>query len=66
MLRIYSGQKRAYNQEDVVFLTAVAEITGVVIMNAQLYEKIQHDLSFWNSTLDYLGGKNPEAGNIEN
>jgi len=66
VLRVYSGQKRAYNQEDVVFLTAVAEITGVVIMNAQLYEKIQHDLSFWNSTLDYLGGKNPEAGNIEN
>ncbi|MGW8312560.1 MAG: GAF domain-containing protein [Desulfuromonadales bacterium] len=65
VLRVYSGHKRAYNQEDVVFLTAVAEITGVVIMNAQLYEKIQHDLSFWNSTLDYLGGKNSEAGNIE-
>ena len=54
VLRIYSAKKRAYNQEDVTFLSAVAEIAGVVIMNARLYEKTQYDISFWNATLDYL------------
>jgi len=54
VLRVYSAHKKAYNQEDVTFLSAVAEIAGVVIMNARLYEKTQYDLSFWNATLDYL------------
>jgi len=57
VLRVYSAHKRAYSQEDVIFLSAVAEITGVVIMNTQLYEMIQYDLSFWHTTLDYLEGK---------
>lgn len=57
VLRIYSAQKRAYNQEDVTFLSAVAEIAGIVIMNAKLYEKTQYDLSFWNATLGYLQGQ---------
>lgn len=57
VLRIYSAQKRAYSQEDVTFLSAVAEIAGVVIMNARLYEKTQYDLSFWNTTLGYLQEK---------
>jgi GAF domain-containing protein len=54
VLRVYSAQKMAYSQEDVIFLSAVAEIAGVVIMNARLYEKTQYDLSFWNATLSYL------------
>lgn len=57
VLRVYSAHKRAYSQEDVTFLSAVAEIAGVVIMNAKLYEKTQYDLSFWNATLDYLQGE---------
>ena len=57
VLRIYSAQKRAYNQEDVTFLSAVAEIAGIVIMNARLYEKTQYDLSFWNATIGYLQDK---------
>jgi len=56
VLRVYSARKRAYSQEDVTFLSAVAEIAGVVIMNARLYEKTQYDLSFWNATLGYLQG----------
>jgi len=54
VLRIYSAHKRAYSQEDVTFLSAVAEIAGIVIMNAKLYEQAQYDLSFWNATLGYL------------
>ncbi len=59
VLRVYSAQKRAYSQEDVTFLVAVAEIAGIVIMNARLYEKTQYDLSFWNATLGYLEAKKP-------
>ncbi len=36
------------------FLSALAEISGVAIMNARLYEKTQNDLSFWTATLDYM------------
>lgn len=57
VLRVYSAHKRAYSQEDVTFLSAVAEIAGIVIMNAKLYEKTQYDLSFWNTTLGYLEEK---------
>ena len=59
VLRVYSAHKRAYSQEDVTFLSAVAEIAGIVIMNAKLYEKTQYDLSFWNATLGYLEEKKP-------
>jgi GAF domain-containing protein len=61
VLRIYSARKRSYSQEDVTFLSAVAEIAGVVIMNARLYEKTQYDLSFWKATLDYLQGHDDQV-----
>ncbi|MCW8859571.1 MAG: GAF domain-containing protein [Deltaproteobacteria bacterium] len=57
VLRVYSADSRAYSQEDVTFLAAVADIAGIVIMNARLYEKTRYDLSFWNATLGYLEGK---------
>lgn len=57
VLRVYSAHPRAYSQEDVTFLSAVAEIAGIVIMNARLYEKTQYDMSFWKSTLEYLEEK---------
>lgn len=57
VLRVYSAHKRAYSQEDVTFLSAIAEIAGIVIMNAKLYEKAQYDLSFWETTLNYLEEK---------
>jgi GAF domain-containing protein len=56
VLRIYSAHKKVYSKDEVTFLSAVAEISGVVIMNARLYEKTQYDLSFWKATLDYLQG----------
>ncbi len=59
VLRVYSADTRAYSQEDVTFLAAVAEIAGIVIKNARLYEKTQYDLSFWKATLGYLEGKKP-------
>ena len=61
VLRIYSAHKMACSQEDVTFLSAIASIAGVVIMNARLYEKTQYDLSFWNATLDYLQGHDDQT-----
>lgn len=54
VLRVYSGQPRAYSQEDVTFLSALAEIAGIAIMNAKLLEATRNDLSFWTATLGYL------------
>jgi signal transduction protein with GAF and PtsI domain len=54
VLRLYGGAPRAYQQDEVAFLLALAEIAGIVIVNAKLYERTAYDLSFWEITLDYL------------
>lgn len=54
VLRLYSAEQRQFSQEEVTFLMALAEIAGVAIMNARLYEKTRIDLSFWSATLDYM------------
>jgi len=54
VLRLYSAEKRIYNPEEITFLLALAEIAGVAIMNARLYEKTRNDLSFWAATLGYM------------
>ncbi len=54
VLRLYSAEKRLYSQEEITFLSALAEIAGVAIMNARLYEKTRNDLSFWTTTLGYM------------
>jgi signal transduction protein with GAF and PtsI domain len=55
VLRLYTGETRKYSQQEVAFLSALAEIAGVVIMNAKLYEKTHYNLMFWKATLEYLG-----------
>lgn len=57
ILRLYSGETRQFSQEEVSFLSALAEIAGIVIINAKLYEKTKYDLSFWTATLEYLDVK---------
>ncbi len=54
VLRLYSAEKRQYSQEELTFLSALAEIAGVAIMNARIYEKTRNDLSFWTATLGYM------------
>jgi signal transduction protein with GAF and PtsI domain len=55
VLRLYTGEPRQYSRQEVAFLSAVAEIAGIVIMNAKLYEKTHYNLMFWQATLEYLG-----------
>jgi signal transduction protein with GAF and PtsI domain len=57
VLRLYSQETRRFSKEEVAFLSALAELAGVAVMNAKLYEKTQYDLSFWKATLEYLDYK---------
>jgi signal transduction protein with GAF and PtsI domain len=54
VLRLYTGETRQFTLDEVAFLTAIAMISGIAIMNAKLYEKTKYDLSFWGATLDYF------------
>ena len=54
ILRLYSKEPRRYSREEVAFLSALAELAGIAIINAQLYERTKYDLSFWKTTLGYL------------
>ncbi len=54
ILRLYSQKMRQYSGDEVAFLSAVAELAGLAIINARLYEKTKYDLSFWKTTLEYL------------
>jgi len=60
ILRLYTQETREYSREDVAFLTAVAELAGLAIINARLYEKTKYDLSFWKTTLEYLDAKSTQ------
>lgn len=63
VLRLYSAQPGRYGRDDVVFVSALAEIAGVAIANARLYERTTYDLAFWQTTARYLGeGQEPGAG----
>jgi len=54
ILRLYSKEPRRYSREEVAFLSATAEMAGIAIINARLYERTKYDLSFWKTTLGYL------------
>jgi len=58
ILRLYSKEMRQYSGEEVAFLSAAAELAGLAIINARLYEKTKYDLSFWKTTLKYLDAEN--------
>ncbi|BCR03878.1 hypothetical protein DESUT3_09470 [Desulfuromonas versatilis] len=62
LLRLYTGAPRQFSQDEVAFLSALAEIAGVAIMNARLYEETRYDLSFWTATLGYLKGQDGPRG----
>jgi GAF domain-containing protein len=60
VLRLYSATQGRYSRDDVVFVSALAEIAGVAIANARLYARTTYDLAFWQTTARYLGeGREP-------
>jgi len=60
VLRLYLSKSIPLVQEEIEFAEAAAEIGGIAILNAKLYQARDHDISFWVSTLDYLGITNPQ------
>jgi GAF domain-containing protein len=63
VLRLYSAEPGRYSRDDVVFVSALAEIAGVAIANARLYERTTYDLAFWQTTARYLReGEEPGSG----
>ncbi len=53
-IRLYSTDKREYDNEDIEFILALAEIGGIAITNTKFYQRLKNDIKFWESTLSYL------------
>jgi len=53
-MRFYSENERVYNNEEIEFILASAEIGGIAITNAKFYQRLKNDIQFWESTLSYL------------
>lgn len=53
-VRLYSAEERKYDKEEMEFILALAEIGGIAITNTKFYQRLKHDIKFWESTLAYL------------
>jgi len=60
VLRLYSSGTRTYAPDEIEFVKALAEMGGIAILNAKLYEARGYEDSFWHDTLQYLGVTNPD------
>jgi GAF domain-containing protein len=54
-LRLYSSIAAPYATEELEFAKVLAEIGGIAIINAKLYQERRADIKFWKATLGYLG-----------
>jgi len=53
-VRLYSANEREYDNEEIEFILASAEIGGIAITNTKFYQRLKNDITFWESTLSYL------------
>jgi GAF domain-containing protein len=53
-IRLYSTEERKYDNEEIEFILALAEIGGIAITNTKFYQRLKNDIKFWESTLSYL------------
>ena len=60
VLRLYTSDQRTFPPDEIEFVKALAEMGGIAILNAKLYETRDNDYAFWEATLQYLGIRNPE------
>lgn len=59
VLRLYALEARFYPPEDIAFVKALAEISGIAILNGKLHDAMRNDYAFWQSTMQYLGVDDP-------
>jgi GAF domain-containing protein len=57
-LRLYSSIAAPYATEELEFAKVLAEIGGIAIINAKLYQERRADITFWKAALDYLDIEN--------
>ena len=43
VLRIYTSQPRKFSDDDIEFVSGLAEMEGIAIANARLYEQLKED-----------------------
>jgi signal transduction protein with GAF and PtsI domain len=55
VLRLYSSTPRPLDAEEIEFAKVLAGMGGIAIVNAKLYQERTNDITFWRTTLDYLG-----------
>jgi len=53
-IRLYSADEREYDNEEIEFILALAEIGGISITNTKFYQRLKNDIKFWESTLSYI------------
>ncbi len=61
VLRLYSDRPKTYTSDEIEFVKALAEMGGIAILNAHLYQAMNNDYAFWTSTLRYLGVNDSEG-----
>jgi len=59
VLRLYAVEARFDPPEDIEFVKALAEISGIAILNGKLHDAMRNDYAFWQSTMQYLGVADP-------
>ncbi len=55
VMRVYTGDERTFDAEEIEFLDAIASLGAVSIENARLYQRLAQDL---DTTMDVLWGDN--------
>jgi signal transduction protein with GAF and PtsI domain len=55
VLRLYSSNSTPFRIEEIQFAKVLAEVGGIGIVNARLYQERTSDIAFWKATLEYLG-----------
>ncbi|MDQ2742485.1 MAG: GAF domain-containing protein, partial [Chloroflexota bacterium] len=58
VLRVYSGQRRTYGDDDMRFLVATADLAALAIDNARLYDRMKQN---YEETMNTLWGDEPIA-----
>jgi GAF domain-containing protein len=56
VLRVYSSKRRTFNDSDMHFLTAVADLAALCIENARLYDEVRRN---YEDTMNILWGNEP-------
>jgi GAF domain-containing protein len=54
VLRVYSGQRRVFTDDEMRFLTAVADLAALSIENARLYDRMRQN---YEDTMNVLWGE---------